>query len=53
VGEVKKKEREVREQKQKEMHGNVQFNPAKVKANHKYEYPFLGKDEKYTYAFLL
>jgi hypothetical protein len=24
-----------------------------VKTNYKYEYPFLGKDEKYTYAFLL
>ena len=35
------------------MHGNTLFNPAQVKANYKYEYPFLGKDEQYTYQFLL
>ena len=35
------------------MHGNALFNPAQVKANYKYEYPVLGKDEQYTYQFLL
>ena len=29
------------------------FNPAKVKKNVKHQYPFLGKDEQYTYSFLL
>jgi hypothetical protein len=24
-----------------------------IKANSKYQYPFLAKDEKYTYSFLL
>ena len=35
------------------MHGDVPFNPAQVKATNKYEYPFLAKDEQYTYTFLL
>ena len=38
--------------KQLDIHGDVQFNPAQLKATNKYEYPFLGKDEQYTYAFL-
>ncbi len=36
-----------------QIHHNQQFNPAQVKATNKYEYPFLGKDEIYTYSFLL
>ena len=39
--------------KQHEVHGNAIFNRAMVRANYKYEYPFLGKDEKYTHSFLL
>ena len=35
------------------IHGDVPFNPAQVKATNKYEYPFLEKDEQYTYSFLL
>lgn len=29
------------------------FNPAQLKKVEKYEYPFLGKNEVYTYNFLL
>ena len=29
------------------------FIPAKNKRTDKYEYPFLGKNEQYTYSFLL
>jgi hypothetical protein len=39
--------------KQMKIHGDLQFNPAQVKATNKYEYPFLEKDEQYTYSFLL
>jgi hypothetical protein len=39
--------------KQHEVHANAIFNRAMVRANYKYEYPFLGKDEKYTHSFLL
>ena len=35
----------------KQMH-EVDFNPAKVKKNAKYDNPFLGKGEKLTYSFL-
>ena len=35
------------------MHGeNNPFNPATVKKNLKYDYPFLGRNEASTYAFL-
>jgi hypothetical protein len=30
----------------------VAFNPAQVKRNYKYDYPFLGKNEVSTYSFL-
>ncbi len=42
-----------RQFKQRTVHGTLPFNPAQVKATHKYQYPFLGKDEQYTYTFLL
>jgi hypothetical protein len=29
------------------------FNPAKIKRHLIHEYPFLGKDEQFTYSFLL
>ena len=35
------------------MLGNALFNPAQVKGNYKYEYPFLEKDEQCTYQFLI
>jgi hypothetical protein len=45
VDESKKRATFERQMKQMNMHGDVPFNPAQVKANNKYEYPFLGKDE--------
>lgn len=51
--EAKKREREEREYKQQELHGPEPFNPAQIKTNLKYQYPFLGKDEFYTHSFLL
>lgn len=35
------------------MHKGEVFNPAKIKKAEKYEYPFLGRNETYTYNFLL
>ncbi len=45
VDESKKRATFERQMKQMNMHGDLPFNPAQVKANNKYEYPFLGKDE--------
>eukprot|EP00347_Sterkiella_histriomuscorum_P017324 403349821 len=47
-----KKEHEERKQKQDNLH-KVPFNPAKIKRKIKHEYPFLARDESYTYSFLL
>ena len=43
--------RKAHEDKIKDVH-EWPFNPAKVKKNLKYDYPFLGKDEISTYLFL-
>lgn len=51
VHEQIKKEQEERKQAIKKLH-KVPFNPAKMKRKLVYEYPFLGKDEQFTYSFL-
>lgn len=53
VEETKRKDNEMKRAKQQWLHGDAPFNPAQVKDKTKYEYPFLGLDEIYTYSFLL
>ena len=52
VHEQQKKEQEERRKNLDKLH-KVPFNPAKMKRKLIFEYPFLGKDEQYTYSFLL
>lgn len=40
-------------QKHEVMHKGQHFVPTKNKKHERYQYPFLGKDEQYTYSFLL
>jgi len=51
--EKKKQERIELRQKQYNVHKSVEFNSAMIKPAQKFEYPFLGTEEVYTYSFLL
>ena len=50
--EIQRRDKEISDIQIKGLH-DMPFNPAKVKLSKNYEYPFLGKNETYTYNFLL
>jgi len=54
IEEEKKKQQRIElRQKQYNVHKSVEFNSAMIKPAQKFEYPFLGNEEVYTYSFLL